>query len=142
MDEKEKKVINWKPYIITTIIVTIIGAFIYVLFRFILKVKTADGNLANRPPLDGAGFAFLILALLGVFMWLGREGVFDIFAYGFRQFGSVHFTKNPNQFNDFPGYKQDKMIKRSKRPKLFLVPFIISGLFLIATLILYIIAKA
>ena len=141
-EEKQKKVINWKAYIIMTIIVTIIGAFIYLLFCVIIKRQIADGSYVSFPPADGTVFAFLFLSLLGVFMWLGREGVFDIFAYGFKQFGSVHFTKNPNQFNDFPGYKQDKMIKRTKRPKLFVIPFIIGGLFLIATLILHFIAKA
>ena len=131
-EEKQKKVINWKAYIIISIINLIIASFIIVLLFVILK----------KPLLDGFVFAVMGLALLATIMWLGREGVFDIFAYGFRQFGSIHFTKNPTQFNDFPGYKQDKMTKRTKRPKLFVIPFIIGGLFLIATLILHFIAKA
>ena len=132
MDEEEKKVFRWKPYIIMSIINLIIASFIVVLVFVILK----------KPLLDGFTFAFMGLVLLATMMWLGREGVFDIFAYGFRQFGSIHFTKNPTQFNDFPGYKQDKMTKRQKRAKLFLVTYIASGLFLIATLIIYFVTKA
>lgn len=132
MDEEEKKVFRWKPYIITSIINLIIAAFIVVLVFIILK----------KPLLDGFTFAFIGLALLATMMWLGREGVFDIFAYGFRQFGSIHFTKNPTQFNDFPGYKQDKMTKRSKRAKLYLATYIASAVFLIATLIIYFVTKA
>ena len=132
MDEEEKKVVRWKPYIIMSIISLIIASFIVVLVFVILK----------KPLLDGFTFAFMALALLATMMWLGREGVFDIFAYGFRQFGSIHFTKNPTQFNDFPGYKQDKMTKRQKRAKLFLATYIASGVLLIATLIIYFVTKA
>ncbi len=132
MDEKEKKIINWKPYIIMSIINIIIGGFIIVLLFVIIR----------KPLLDGFLFAFMGLALLATIMWLGREGVFDIFAYGFRQFGSIHFTKNPTQFNDFPGYKQEKMTVRKKRAKLFVVTYIASAIFLIATLILYFVTKA
>ena len=115
-----------------SIINLIIGSFILILLFVIIK----------RPLLDGTMFACLGLAVLATIMWLGREGVFDIFAYGFKQFGSIHFTKNPTQFNDFPGYKQDKMTKRSKRAKLYLATYIASAVFLIATLIIYFVTKA
>ena len=115
-----------------SIINIIIGGFIIVLLFVIIR----------KPLLDGFLFAFMGLALLATIMWLGREGVFDIFAYGFRQFGSIHFTKNPTQFNDFPGYKQEKMTVRQKRAKLFVVTYIASAIFLIATLILYFVTKA
>ena len=80
MNDKEKKIIHWQPYIIAGIIGTIIGVFIFVLLFVIIK----------RPLSDGFSFSALSLISIGIFMWLGREGFFDIFAYGFKQFGSIH----------------------------------------------------
>ena len=131
MDEEKKKVFRWKPHIITGIIVSIIGAFIVLLFCVIIKNK----KLLS----DGFTLASFVLFAIAVFMWLGREGVFDIFSYGFKQFGSVHFTKNPTQFNDFPGYKEEKYQIRAKRAKTFITVFIVAALFLLIGIILMIV---
>ena len=132
MDENQKKIINWKPYIIDTIISIIIGAFILILMFVIIK----------RPLSDGFSFAALALISIGVFMWLGREGFFDIFVYGFKQFGSIHFTKKPLEYNDYPGYKEHKTEIRSKRSKNFLPFMIVGAAFLIASIIMFIVSRA
>lgn len=134
MDEEKKKVFRWKPHIIAAIIVSIIGAFIVLLFCVIIKNK----KLLS----DGFTLASFVLFAIAVFMWLGREGVFDIFSYGFKQFGSVHFTKNPNQYKDFPGYKEEKHQIRTKRAKTFITVFIIAGLFLLLGIIFMIVWKS
>ena len=131
MDEEKKKVFRWKPHIIAAIIVSIIGTFIVLLFCVIIKNK--------KPLSDGFTVASFALFTIAVFMWLGREGVFDIFAYGFKQFSSVHFTKNPNQFKDFPGYKEQKYQVRTKRAKTFVTVFIIAALFLLLGIIFMIV---
>ena len=134
MDEEKKKVFRWKPHIIAAIISLIIGTFIFLLLCVIIKNK--------KPLSDGFTVGSLALFTIGVFMWLGREGVFDIFSYGFKQFGSVHFTKTPNQYKDFPGYKEEKHQIRTKRAKTFITVFIVAGLFLLLGIIFMLVWKA
>jgi len=126
-----KPKINWKPYIIAGIISLLIGIFFFILFFVILK----------RPVIDGTGYASIILISSAGLIWVVREGFFDIFTYGFRQLGATLFSKKPNEYNDFAGYKEVKFSKREKRSKYFISVAIVGALFLIATIILYIIYK-
>ena len=128
---EERKPINWKPYIITSIISLIIGIFFFCLFFLILK----------RPLLDGTAYASIILISVGVLMWVGTEGFFDIFAYGFRQLGSMIFSKNPREFHDYPGYKDYKNEIRVKQAKIYLAVIVVGVLFLFATVIIYAVTK-
>ena len=126
-----KKKINWKPYIISGIISLLSGVFIFILLFLILK----------RPAMDGTAFASILLISSAILIWVSREGFFDIFSYGFRQFSSSVFSKKPNQFNDFSSYKEYKYEIREKRSKYYLSMALVGALFLIATLVLYIIYK-
>ena len=126
-----KKKINWKPYIISGIISLLSGVFIFILLFLILK----------RPAMDGTAFASILLISSAILIWVSREGFFDIFSYGFRQFSSSVFSKKPNQFNDFSSYKEYKFEIRDKRSKYYLSMALVGTLFLIATLVLYIIYK-
>ena len=126
-----KPKINLKPYIIAGITSLILGAFIFVLVSVILK----------RPVADGAGYASIILISAAGLIWIIREGFFDIFSYGFRQLGATLFSKKPNEYNDFASYKEMKYSKREKRSKYFISVAIVGALFLLATIILYLIYK-
>lgn len=126
-----KKRINWKPYLIAGSIALFIGAFIFVLLFLIIQ----------RPLLDGTAFAALVLLTVGVLIWVTREGLFDIFAYGFRQMGTMIFSKKPNEIKDFPGYKEHKNELRKNRSNYYLAFIAIGLLFLLATIIIYIITK-
>ena len=64
-----------------------------------------------------------------------------IFAYGFRQMGTMIFSKKPNEIKDFPGYKERKNELRKKRSNYYLAFIAIGLLFLLATIIIYIITK-
>ena len=126
-----KRKLNLKPYIIAGIISLLLGGFIFILFSVILK----------KSPVDGAGYASIILVSAAGLIWVVREGFFDIFTYGFRQLGATLFSKTPNEYNDFAGYKEVKFAKREKRSKYFISVAIVGGLFLLATIVLYLIYK-
>ena len=126
-----KKKLNLKPYIISGIISLLFGIFIFILFFVILR----------RPALDGTAYAAIILISIAGLIWVAREGFFDIFSYGFRQLGSTILSKKPNEYNNYSEYRNFKNEIREKRSKYFISVAIIGGLFLIATIILYIIYK-
>ena len=126
-----KKKINLKPYIISGIISLLLGIFIFILFFLILK----------RPALDGTAYAAIILISSAGLIWVAREGFFDIFSYGFRQLGSTILSKKANEYNDYSGYRQFKNEIREKRSKYYFSIALIGLLFLVATVILYLIYK-
>ena len=126
----EKK-INWKPYIIAGVISLILGITIFCLIVFVGK----------KAYVDGAAFATLALVSTGTLTWISREGFFDFASYGFRQFGNALFSKKPNEYNDFAGYKNYKQESRENRSKYYISVLIVGGVFLIITIILFIIYK-
>ena len=126
-----KKKINLKPYIISGIISLLLGVFIFILFFLILK----------RPALDGTAYAAIILISSAGLIWVAREGFFDIFSYGFRQLGSTILSKKANEYNDYSGYRQFKNEIREKRSKYYFSIAVVGLLFLVATVILYLIYK-
>ena len=131
MNENNEKKINLKPYIIAGVISLIIGLAVYFIFRFALKFAAVDS----------VAFGAIILSSSAGLIWISREGFFDFASYGFRQFGNALFSKKPNEYNDFAEYKNYKRETRENRSKYYLSVLIVGGLFLIATIILFIIYK-
>ena len=126
----EKK-INLKPYIITGIISLILGIFIFILIFAILK----------KPAVDGLAFGTLALLSSSGLIWIAREGFFDIFSYGFRQLGHSMFSKKPNEFNNYAGYKEYKNETREKRSKYYISVAIVGAVFLLATIIVFLVLR-
>ena len=131
MNENNEKKFDWKPFIIAGIISLIIGISIFCLVVFAFK----------KAYVDGAAFATLTLVSSGVLIWVAREGFFDFASYGFRQFGNALFSKKPNEYNDFAGYKNYKQETRKNRPSYFFSLLVVGGVFLVATIIFFIIYK-
>ena len=131
MNENNEKKINWKPYIIAGVISLIIGLGVYFIFRFALKFAAVDS----------VAFGAIILSSSAGLIWISREGFFDFAGYGFRQFGNALFSKKPNEYNDFAGYKEYKRETRENRPKYYLSLLAVGSLFLTATIIIFIISK-
>ena len=127
----EEKKIVWKPYIISGIISLFfgIGIFCLVVFAF------------QKAYVDGTAFAALFLISAAGLIWVSREGFFDLASYGFKQFGNMLFSKKPNEFNDFAGYKEYKRESRENKSKYYLSVLAIGGVFLLATIILFVIYK-
>ena len=121
-----KKKINWKPYIIATIISILIGVGIFLAFYLTKKTETSA--------LNGVSIAAVVLISFGGLSYVAREGFFDFASYGVKQFGAMIFGRKPNAYNDFAGYKEYKN-ERRKTVSHFYIPFlIVGGLFLIAYL--------
>lgn len=122
-----------KTYIIVFIIALFIGTGVFCAVYF-----TSESPL--YAPTNSASIATVVLLSLGGLMWVVYEGFFDIFAYGIKQIGSSIFSKKANQDNDFATYKEQNREKRVSRPKMF-IPILAAGvLFLIAMIILRIVA--
>lgn len=140
MDENTKKKIEeaarkkelFIAYAITAIIAVVIGVFVFLLC-FLLK--GADLIAA----IDGATYSGVFLFAAAILMLLARLGAFDTFAYGFKQLGAIMFSKNPTKYNDMAEYKQQKYEARQKSGKYYIPVLIISVIFFVAVLVLYII---
>ena len=126
----EKK-INWKPFIIAGSISLAFGLLVFLLLWFVAKMSLVDSFVIPG----------IVLVSFSILMWVAREGFFDIFSYGFKQMGSMILSKNPREYHDFPGYKSYKYEIREKRAKTFYVVAIVGVLFLVTTLIVYLITK-
>lgn len=126
-----KKKIELKPYIIAAIISLIIGGGIFCLIFLVFR----------KSVLDGIAFPGIILLSVALFIWISREGFFDLLSYGFKQLGSALFSKAPTQYNDYAGYRQQAYEIREKRSKYYLGVGLVGLLFLIAAIIYYICTK-
>ena len=128
MDEKK---IILKPFIIAGIISLLFGIGIFCLVVFAFKMAIVDG----------AAFAAVFLISSALLIWISREGFFDLAGYGFRQFGNMLFSKKPNAYNDYAGYKNYKRESREKRAKYYISTLIVGTVFLLVTIIIFIISK-
>ena len=126
-----KKKIHWKPYIIAGIISLLFGIGIFCLFYFAIK----------RSLMDGTSYAAIILLSVAAFAWISKEGFFDLLSFGFKQLGSMIFSKKPSEYNDYPGYKEMMAEKRKSSSNYFIAIAIVGVLYLIATLIIYLVTK-
>lgn len=89
--------------------------------------------------MDGFAFGAVILISFSVLIWISNEGFFDLAAYGFKQFGNMLFSKKPNVYNDYAGYKSYKREIRENKPKYFLSVLIVGLLFLLSAILTLII---
>ena len=119
-------------YLITFIVSSLIGIGIFLTFYFVQE-QSLIGSI------NGTSIAFATLFGVSILLWLGRLGAFDTMSYGFKQMFASMFAKNPNKYNDFVSYKDEKNMKRSASAKLYFVMMFVSFIFLIAFLVLEIV---
>ena len=131
MNEKRR---NLKPHVIAISISVIVEIVIFCLFFFIKGIGLISA-------IDGCAVGALVLLASGGLIFVSRNGFFDIFSYGFKQLGSQIFSKNPNQHNDFPAYKEAKNKSREKSSKYYISVLFVGLFFLIFALILWIIFR-
>lgn len=123
MEDKFRE--NLKTYIIAGSISFGIGLAFLFIFWF----------AAGLGPLDGLSLSAVILLASGGLMFVTNEGLFDSFAYGFKQVGKSLFGKKGNEENDFVGYKTNKQEMRSSKPKIFVPVLLVGCLFLVVFII-------
>ncbi len=122
----------FKQYLITFIVSMIIGAGLFLSLFFVYGQKLLGA-------LNGTGITFAVLIGAGTMVWVTRAGMFDSMSYGFNQMFSSMFSKNPNKYNDFVKYKEDRETKRRNSPNLYLSILLSGLLFAIAFVILEIV---
>lgn len=114
-----------KTYVITSIISAVIGFGIFSIFVFAFKNPISDGFL-------GAG---VILMSAGALCWIAHEGFFDFASYGFKQLGSMIFSKEANQHNSYEEYQVQKREIRKDSSKYFVVIMIVGLLYFVGVII-------
>lgn len=126
----KRKIVFHSPikYLILFILGIVI-AFSIILMRGLNLVSAADGFF-----ISGAIFLFL-----GILSCLNFLGAFDTFSYSF-YYVKNSYSKNKENI-DMYNYKQNKLTKRSKSNISF-TPYLIVGLvYLIVSLVFYIVLK-
>lgn len=121
-----------KAYIVTFFISFFIGVGIFCIYFFLNGYYILSA-------LNGVSIsAFSLLGIAGL-MWVQYEGMFDIFAYGFKQMFTSFFSKTANKYNDMHSYKQSKIEKRERSPHLHFSMIFAAFIFVIAIAVLEII---
>ena len=117
----------WLINLITFIISLVVGIAIFCLI-FFLRNQTIVAAV------DGAAIGSVIVLFLGLLMWVAHLGAFDIFAFGFKQLGSMLFAKDARRDGTFQEYKENKATKRDNSSYNF-VMVIFAGLLLSISII-------
>ena len=89
--------------------------------------------------IDGSTIGSIVVLGLGLLMLLAHLGTFDLFAFGFKQMGSMMFAKDARRDGHYADYRADKTVKRNNSAYIF-VSVIFAGLLCALSIaILYII---
>ena len=137
MKKKANQITNFKyylPYFIRGIIAFFILLAITLLIYF-LELNTPMTTISL---LDGLLIATVIGFATSLFTYLVYSGSLNFVSYGFSTFGSI-FNKNVNKkYKDLKEYNEIKKIERAGKTYYFLSYIIVSSLYLIALIIVFI----
>ena len=114
-----------KSYIVTFFVSLILGVGIFCLYFFL------NGYFVLSA-LNGVSIATVSIVGMAGLVWVHSQGVFDTFAYGFKQMFSSFFSKNANKYNDMYSYKQIKAEKREHSPRIYFAMLFAAIVFVLA----------
>lgn len=140
MKKKANQITNFKyylPYFIRGII-----AF-FILLTIILLIYFFELNtpMTTISLLDGLLIATVVGFATSLFTYLVYSGSLNFVSYGFSTFGSI-FNKNVNKkYKDLKEYNEIKKIERAGKTYYFLSYIIVSSLYLIALIVVFILFK-
>ena len=89
---------------------------------------------------NGAALAFVVLLFFGLLMLVTHLGAFDSFSFGFRQLGTMIFSKDPRREGTFADYREAKRVKRDNSSFSFfsmMAGSLVYGILLIVLEIIY-----
>ena len=124
----------WLINLITLLVSLVIGGAIFCLV-FFLK----NQNIVAA--VDAAAISSVSVLCIGLLLWMAHLGAFDTFAFGFKQLGSMIFSKEPRRDGQYQDYRKDKILKRTNSSYNFVAVILAGLLLLIAVIILEIIYK-
>ena len=124
----------WLINLITLLVSLLIGGAIFCLVFFLKDQKIVAA-------VDAAAISSVSVLCIGLLLWMAHLGAFDTFAFGFKQLGSMIFSKEPRRDGQYQDYRKDKILKRTNSSYNFVAVILAGLLLLIAVIILEIIYK-
>lgn len=140
MKKKENQITNFKYYL-PYFIRGIIAFFILLALTLLIYFFELNTPMTTISLLDGLLIATVIGFATSLFTYLVYSGSLNFVSYGFSTFGSI-FNKNVNKkYKDLKEYNEIKKIERAGKTYYFLSYIIVSSLYLIALIIVFILFK-
>lgn len=140
MKKKENQITNF-IYYLPYFIRGIIAFFILLALTLLIYFFELNTPMTTISLLDGLLIATVIGFATSLFTYLVYSGPLNFVSYGFSTFGSI-FNKNVNKkYKDLKEYNEIKKIERAGKTYYFLSYIIVSSLYLIALIIVFILFK-
>lgn len=140
MKKKANQITNFKYYL-PYFIRGIIAFFILLALTLLIYFFELNTPMTTISLLDGLLVATVIGFATSLFTYLVYSGSLNFVSYGFSTFGSI-FNKNVNKkYKDLKEYNEIKKIERAGKTYYFLSYIIVSSLYLIALIIVFILFK-
>lgn len=140
MKKKENQITNFKYYL-PYFIRGIIAFFILLALTLLIYFFELNTPMTTISLLDGLLVATVIGFATSLFTYLVYSGSLNFVSYGFSTFGSI-FNKNVNKkYKDLKEYNEIKKIERAGKTYYFLSYIIVSSLYLIALIVVFILFK-
>ena len=137
MKKKANQITNFKYYL-PYFIRGIIAFFILLALTLLIYLFELNTPMTTISLLDGLLIATVIGFATSLFTYLVYSGSLNFVSYGFSTFGSI-FNKNVNKkYKDLKEYNEIKKIERAGKTYYFLSYIIVSSLYLIALIIVFI----
>ena len=140
MKKKANQITNFKYYL-PYFIRGIIAFFILLALTLLIYFFELNTPMTTISLLDGLLIATVVGFATSLFTYLVYSGSLNFVSYGFSTFGSI-FNKNVNKkYKDLKEYNEIKKIERAGKTYYFLSYIIVSSLYLIALIIVFILFK-
>lgn len=140
MKKKANQITNFKYYL-PYFIRGIIAFFILLAITLLIYFFELNTPMTTISLLDGLLVASIIGFATSLFTYLVYSGSLNFVSYGFSTFGSI-FNKNVNKkYKDLKEYNEIKKMERAGKTYYFLSYIIVSSLYLIALIVVFILFK-
>ena len=140
MKKKTNQITNFKYYL-PYLIRGIIAFFILLALTLLIYFFELNTPMTTISLLDGLLVATIIGFATSLFTYLVYSGSLNFVSYGFSTFGSI-FNKNVNKkYKDLKEYNEIKKMERAGKTYYFLSYIIVSSLYLIALIVVFILFK-
>lgn len=137
MKKKANQITNFKYYL-PYFIRGIIAFFILLAITLLIYFFELNTPMTTISLLDGLLIATVVGFATSLFTYLVYSGSLNFVSYGFSTFGSI-FNKNVNKkYKDLKEYNEIKKMERAGKTYYFLSYIIVSSLYLIALIIVFI----
>lgn len=140
MKKKANQITNFKYYL-PYFIRGIIAFFILLALTLLIYFFELNTPMTTISLLDGLLVATVIGFATSLFTYLVYSGSLNFVSYGFSTFGSI-FNKNVNKkYKDLKEYNEIKKMERAGKTYYFLSYILVSSLYLIALIVVFILFK-